>query len=432
MSDLSNHTELRELPVRGKIMTDVAVIGGGTAGVFAAICAARTGAKTVLVEKNSMLGGTLTVAGVNFPGLFYAWQKQIVAGPCWDALLECVKLGGAKLPELSYLEHKHWREQILVNRFLFTAVITEMCRKAGVRLITNAMLAAASETETGVNLVITKKEGLFEIEAKAAIDATGDANLAMALGLAVEKSETQQPATLQHHLSGYDADKIDWETLNAEFPKWDFPPYITPFNFKHSLRNEKFDFHVPSVNADTSEGKAKVDEDALALTLKALKFCKTIPGLENITVDFCAEETGVRESNRIVGRTVVSAKDYITGHFYPDSVCYAFYPIDLHVMHGVEKTYFEPERVGKVPFAALIPKESKHVLCAGRCISSDTNANSALRVEAVCMATGQAVGCAAALAVKEKLPVYDVPYDALCKALKELGAIVPEQGYFKN
>lgn len=117
----------------------------------------------------------------------------------------------------------------------------------------------------------------------------------------------------------------------------DFPPYITPFNFKHSLRNEKFDFHVPSVNADTSEGKAKVDEDALALTLKALKFCKTIPGLENITVDFCAEETGVRESNRIVGRTAVSAEEYITGHFYPDSVCYAFYPIDLHVMHGVDK-----------------------------------------------------------------------------------------------
>ena len=80
----------------------------------------------------------------------------------------------------------------------------------------------------------------------------------------------------------------------------------------------------------------------------------------------------------------------------------------------------------------MIPKESKHVLCAGRCISSDTNANSALRVEAVCMATGQAAGCAAALAVKEKLPVYDVPYDALCKSLKDLGAIVPEKGYFKN
>ena len=76
MSDLSNHIELRELPVRGKIKTDVAVIGGGTAGVFAAICAARTGARTVLVEKNSMLGGTLTVAGVNYPGLFYAREEK--------------------------------------------------------------------------------------------------------------------------------------------------------------------------------------------------------------------------------------------------------------------------------------------------------------------------------------------------------------------
>ena len=77
--------------------TDVLVVGGGTAGVFAAISAARTGAKTLLIDKNNILGGTVTVANVNFPGLFHAWGKQIIAGPCWESIERTAKLGGATL-----------------------------------------------------------------------------------------------------------------------------------------------------------------------------------------------------------------------------------------------------------------------------------------------------------------------------------------------
>jgi pyruvate/2-oxoglutarate dehydrogenase complex dihydrolipoamide dehydrogenase (E3) component len=62
---------------------DVIVVGGGTAGTIAAIQAGRLGARTLLVEKNGMLGGTTTVGGVNFPGLFHAWGRQIVAGIGW-------------------------------------------------------------------------------------------------------------------------------------------------------------------------------------------------------------------------------------------------------------------------------------------------------------------------------------------------------------
>ena len=72
--------------------SDVVVVGGGTAGVFAAISAAMNGAKTILVEKNSALGGTMTTGGVNFPGLFYAWGRQIIDGPCWDAVKRTVAL----------------------------------------------------------------------------------------------------------------------------------------------------------------------------------------------------------------------------------------------------------------------------------------------------------------------------------------------------
>ena len=90
------------------LSADVVVIGGGTAGVFAAISAARNGNKTILVEKNSMLGGTMTAAGVNYPGLFFAWGKQIIGGPCWESIERTVALGGAVLPSISFHPKHHW------------------------------------------------------------------------------------------------------------------------------------------------------------------------------------------------------------------------------------------------------------------------------------------------------------------------------------
>lgn len=112
-------------------MTDVVVVGGGTAGVFAAISAARTGAKTILIEKNSMLGGTITAAAVNFPGLFFAWGNQIIDGPCWEAIERTIELGGARMPKISCQPVNHWEEQILLNRFVYTYVLNEMCREGG-------------------------------------------------------------------------------------------------------------------------------------------------------------------------------------------------------------------------------------------------------------------------------------------------------------
>ena len=109
-------------------------------------------------------------------------------------------------------------------------------------------------------------------------------------------------------------------------------------------------------------------------------------------------------------------------------LCYAFYPIDLHVMTEIQKTYLPENVVAKIPYGALIPKKSRNILCAGRCISSDTYANSAVRVEAVSMATGQAAGCAAALASQGDTDVSDVPYEELCNALKRIGAITDFNG----
>ena len=78
---------------------DVIVVGGGTAGTIAAIQAGRAGARTLLVEKNGMLGGTLTVGGVNYPGLFHAWTRQVIAGIGWELVTRCVAESGLHTAE---------------------------------------------------------------------------------------------------------------------------------------------------------------------------------------------------------------------------------------------------------------------------------------------------------------------------------------------
>lgn len=402
---------------------DVVVAGGGTAGVFAAISAARTGAKTILIEKNSVLGGTMTVAGVNFPGLFFAWGKKIIDGPCWEAVQRTIDLGGAVMPEIKFKPERHWYEQINLNKFIYISVLFRMCEEAGVQLICNSMISDVKEQDENFEIIITEKTGMSVITAKKAIDATGDANLVQIAGYPVEKSEVQQPATLQNHISGYCRESVSEEEVRAAFEKEKFPEYLTADKLISYIHMGKIDMHIPCSNADTSQGKTMLEKQAYSDMLKVYSFLRRIKGLENLEIDYVAAETGVRETNRIVGEKTITAEEYIQGILYDDSVCYAFYPIDLHVMDGIRKTYHPENVVGKIPYRALIPKNSKNILCAGRCISSDTYANSAVRVEAVCMATGQAAGCAAALAAQTNAAVGDVPYDKLCGALETIGAI---------
>lgn len=415
------------LDIKNQLECDVVVVGGGTAGVFAAIAAAQTGAKTILIEKNGILGGTMTVANICFPGLFFAWGKQIINGPCWDSVLKTVQLGGARLPNITFKPEHHWDEQIGMNRFTYTAVLFQMCEEAGVEVICNSMLSHAENTDNGVRIVATEKSGLYLIDAKVAIDATGDANLAEIMGYPLQRSESLQPATLHNRIDGYDIDEVTLEDIREAYEKADLPSHIVPHALYNHLKAHFINIHTPCLDADDSKSKTKLEMDAHYDILRVVNFYKGIKGLENLHVSFVAEETGVRETNRILGESIITAEDYINGKLYSDSVCYAFYPIDLHVMNGIEQEFHKENVVAKVPYSALIPKGSKRLLAAGRCMSSDTMANSGLRVEAPCMATGQAAGCAAAIAAARGINVMDVDYKELCLKLEAIGAIVPKE-----
>ena len=414
-----------EIEIRRKAEYDVAVIGGGTAGVFAAISAARVGAKTVLIEKNSRIGGTVTSGGVNYPGLFFAWGKQIIGGPCWEAIERTARLGGARIPEISYKPEHHWEEQILLDKVVYTKVLYDMCREAGVTVMTSAMLSAASEGEGGVSLLVTDKAGLLAIEAKAAVDASGDASLATMLSYAVMQSEIQQPATLDNHLVGYERSAVDLRDLKE---KWEASPLSKKAPLSRVLwylDMAKINSHVDSVAAHSPENRARLEECAIEELYQHIALLRTVRGLEGLSVDRVADEVGVRETLRVVGEHIVTVEEYVRGEKYEDAICNAFYPVDLHVEQGIEQTFLADGVVPTIPYRALIPKGARRLLVAGRCLSSDTYANSALRVQAPCMAMGQAAGVSAALAAKDGKNVRDLSLEEIRGALSSLGAILP-------
>ncbi|MEC7394515.1 MAG: FAD-dependent oxidoreductase, partial [Verrucomicrobiota bacterium] len=104
---------------------DILVVGSGSAGTTAAIQAGRAGVKTLLMERNSQLGGTTTTGGVAYPGLFDAWGKQVISGIGWELVKESVELDGGKFPDFSKVPRVHHHNQIHINQFLYSILAEE-------------------------------------------------------------------------------------------------------------------------------------------------------------------------------------------------------------------------------------------------------------------------------------------------------------------
>ncbi len=412
------------------LQVDVAVLGGGTAGCFAAIAAAKSGASVLLIEKASMLGGTMTTAGVAFPGLFHAWGRQIIDGLCWQSILRAAELGGAQLPSISYQPQYHWQEQVHVNRFTYAAVLDEMCRQAGCHVLLHTMLYDAVEQDSGIKLQLAAKEGPVTVSASFAIDCSGDASLVSRLGYPMQDSADTQPATLIHDLAGYQPSQLDKNAfctfLQQAIDRGDLLPQDSQgFSLWDQISGQRINMHIAAPDAQTSAGRTALEQNARATLLRIVTVLRKFPGLEGLYVSSFAEECGVRETRRIVGEVCMQVDDYVNGYRYPDAVCYAFYPVDRHQPTGIHQIFLKPEVVPTVSYGALVPKGSKRLLVAGRCVSCDRDTLSAIRVAAPCMAMGQAAGTAAALAVQTGCAAAQVPYQQLCNNLRKLGAIIP-------
>jgi len=183
--------------------------------------------------------------------------------------------------------------------------------------------------------------------------------------------------------------------------------------------------HIFGADSTTCDSQTQANIDGRTSVLRLVRFVRTLPGCESTRLERMCTDTAMRETYRIVGETQITRSDYMSGRVFPDAICWTIFFIDMHTDIGGESELLRRGVVPTIPLSALIPCGSQHLLVAGRCVSSDRLANSALRVQPSCMAMGQAAGAAAALAIRMECASRDVPLDALRALLKEHGAIVP-------
>ncbi len=418
---------------------DVIVIGGGTAGVVAAIQAGRAGAKTLLVEKNGMPGGTMTIGGVNFPGLFHADSQQIIRGIGWELVTKSVIMANDNLPDFSTqgqedTKKEHWRYQINVNILSYTHVADQALMNAGVKVLFHAMLAFLEWDKSKFcwTVGVCTKTGIQKYSAKVIIDCTADANAASIYGLETEIDTDRQPSTLVTRLVGYEQNGFDQDKVSAAFRKavscgellasdagWNGSGLSFLWN------NGGNTIHINSCDTSLSEGKTMAEMAGRAAVSRLVAFYRRQKGLENIRVEYLSSEMGVRESRRIIGDKRITVEEYENGKSWKDSVSYSYYPIDVHTSHGLIYRPLGKNIRPTIPLRSLLVKGATNLIAAGRHICGDKYASSAFRVQASCMAMGQAAGAAGAIAAAKNCDIREVNILAIKDMLKKHDSIVP-------
>ena len=421
---------------------DVLVVGGGVAGVCAAVAAARAGADTMLVERTGFLGGAATAAAVN---QFMGWKteagRQIIAGLGQEIVERLIAAGGSEGHSWGQLSTGIIIDRVVFDPEVLKVVLDEMLLEAGVTPLFHAWSSGAEcqgRSITGVRFLT--KSGELEVATRVVVDTSGDLDVLHAAGcemLPLEPGEELQPGSLYFKMGPMDV--AAYEALTHE----DRTRLAKQGVAEGALGREAVScFRVPGSNeAWFNVTRFPVDgTDAFALSraemegrrqaLRAARFISAnVPGFLGARLTGLAAQVGIRETRRIRGRVVVTEQDLRSQRLWPDAIAIASFPIDVHETNGVG-TRLErmggPEHHYSIPLGALIPVSLDNALVAGRGLSASHTAFGALRIMPQAMATGQAAGIAAALAAGRNAPPAELPFAMVRQGLLEGKAILPQ------
>jgi glycine/D-amino acid oxidase-like deaminating enzyme len=416
---------------------DVLVVGGGTAGAIAAIQAGRAGGRTAVVEMHGQLGGTMTTGGVSAPAYFWSPERQIVAGIGWELVRKVKALDSTPLPDFAVPNPRRPSYHVHVNPRLYALLAEEACLEAGVKVHYHEIVTGIKDLSDAWQVETVGKGLRRTIVASEVIDCTGDADIVGMLALPRLRGDVRQPGTLIFRLGGYDASQLDMEVVQEHYESAMSDGRLKPGDFWRGEDRPFIEFlrsgggnaqHIFGADSSTSATQTEANLLGRQAVLRLLRFVRSLPGGENAQLDQLCTLATARETYRIVGEKTVTYEDYMAGRVFEDAVCYSLYFIDVHTEHGVEQEFVPRPRVPTIPLGALIPRGSQRLLVAGRSVSSDRLAHSALRVEASCMAMGQAAGAAAVLGARRGIPSRDLPLSEIRNLLREHGAIVPTTG----
>lgn len=448
----------RELPVAWS--GQVIVAGGGVAGFAAAIAAARSGARVLLIERAAFLGGTATVAMMGVFGAPYEHSHGI-AREAFDRL---ISIGAAAPGPL-----------IPFDPEAFRSVALEMTDEAGVELLLHTWVVDVITSGGEVlGLVVENKSGREALLGDVVIDTTGDADVAARAGAPFVKGrETDgrmRPITLLFKIGGVDVPTlIDYVQGNPEQFSPDPNKHIVDvagnnvrlYGFfdlvaqahdrdeipsdVHYLRLESLSpsrgtalvntTRVYNVDGTNAWDITRAEIEARRQVIRLMRFIRaSVPGCEAAYLLETAPGLGVRETRRIRGAYVLTEDDIANERPFPDAVAQdAQREVPYQPVHSpdagegstedlAERTMLSPLFIYAVPYRCLVPNDVQRLLAAGRCISATHEADGFTRNMPACMATGQAAGTAAALAAREGLCPRDLDVKKIQAALLSQGA----------
>lgn len=388
---------------------DVVIAGGGTAGVAAAVGAAQTGAKALLIERNPYLGGEATHSGVGaFCGFYSCGENpvKVVAGVGDQILEEMEKLG----PTVDYIVSATGNKNVNFQPEYLKCAMDNLLERQGVSCLLHARIVEArAEAGRLKSVVCVDDEGMFTVEARTFVDATGDANLAHLAGAGTVwggGDGTVQAATLPFRLSNVDTSKdmspaaVEQAVVKAK--QAGIPNLTREKGFV--LRKEGsgiVSVLLPSVipAGMTAQELTKLERDTRRQVLSYVTALKTyMPGMENCELAVIGPSIGFRETRRLLGKEAISREDVLTRRKRTDGVARGGWKPEIHKSLDKMATYLEVSGGSyfDIPLGAIQSADLDNLYGAGRIVSSDEAAFAAVRVMGTCFATGHAAGVAAA------------------------------------
>jgi hypothetical protein len=435
------HEPSRELPVVAEV--DLVVVGGGPAGVAAAIAAARAGARTMLVERYGCLGGLATGGLVLYmDGLFDATGRRCVAGVFWETIERLEEMGGVAREDVRRLH---------ADSELLKLVLDDMCDEAGVILRFHSWAVSVLMDDTTVTgVVLESKSGRQAVLSSVCVDATGDGDLAALAGAGYETG--RQCIGLNYKIGGVNASAfrrfagqrrddlagIDRGLRNdGGFPiRLGRTPYsddgvywVNVLGLAAVPSGEPSAAEVgDEMPADDGEAvlrhfagrlDATRTEDLSAaevflrrrIVLSIDRYRLEVPGFADARLLAFASQLGVRDSRRVRGLTQVTRDSVLAAAAVTDSVGAAALP-------------FRPKSAYAVPYGCLVPQDRDGLLVSGRCVWCDSWAQQALRLIPAAFVTGEAAGTAASLCVRHGTPPRSLDSTVLRSTLEAQGATV--------
>jgi len=422
--------------------TDVLVVGGGPAGLGAAVGAADAGARVVLAERYGFLGGNATAALV-MPLMSFHTRRgargapatakllpadhgpgdPIIAGVLKRLLERLVRAGGAIPPSLEtgYV--------VPFDPEWFKLCALDLLDEAGVLFLLHAFAADVVRDPRGggrvSGVVFETKSGPIVVRARVIVDCTGDGDVAARAGAPFEIGRYDgltQPMTLMFRV--VDVERAAFEAYVREHPGewrgvhglWDLVRRASAAGELSLPREDMLFFATPherevSVNSTRITRVLGVD----VWDLSYAEWCgrqqmrqiaaflrKYVPGFERAYVAQSGVQIGVRETRRILGDYQLTAEDVLRARKFDDAIARGAYPVDIHDPDGKGTVlrHVPPGEAYDIPLRCLLPRDVENVVAAGRCISGTHEAHSSYRVMPIVMATGQAGGVCAALAAK--------------------------------